>query len=165
MDVNFDIATLMDHLVYHWLSNPRPLPATIPPTVPAPPDMPPIFPGLLFCPEDIMLLRKAIVDGWPMPTTALWRKGMVGIPKERYGKSVMRRLATAWLMSRSSTGRPTSRSLPRVMTPLTSTASIRQSSPWTSTAISISTSAPSTAALSSAAPSSASIAATSQIVY
>jgi hypothetical protein len=38
-----------------------------------------------------MLLRKAIVDGWPMPTTALWRKGMVGIPKERYGKSVIKR--------------------------------------------------------------------------
>jgi hypothetical protein len=79
------MATLMDHLVYDWLRSPQPpLPGETDP-------QPPIFPDLLFSPEDIMLLRKAVVDGWPMPTTALWRKGPVGIPKERYGKSVLKR--------------------------------------------------------------------------
>lgn len=100
MDITAEIPTLIDHLVYKWLADPRPDPnnPAIPPDPLVPGDLgtpqgtlPPIFPGLLFSPEDLMAMRSAVVDGWPMPTTAIWRKGTVTIPDDRYGKSVLKR--------------------------------------------------------------------------
>jgi hypothetical protein len=69
---DFDVSTFLDHLIFRWLHDSY-------------------FDGLLFTTQDVSSLRQAVMNGWALPTTVLFRNSPPTIEDASYGRSVTKR--------------------------------------------------------------------------